>query len=127
MMQTPGDTFLRLVAALEVLLAEEQCVVRSGEVEKIRAVQQRTDPVITRLRELQDDPAVAVGESRPRLAALQALHVSSMGMMNARLAEMRATLTALQSARSRLGRLGHAYGQKPMAAQSAAAHLSLSA
>jgi hypothetical protein len=127
MMQTPGKTFLRLVAALEALLAEEQCVVRSGEIEKIRAVQQRTDPVIARLSELQNDPDVPVGEARPRLAALQALHVSSMGMMNARLTEMRATLTALQSARSRLGHLGNAYGQRRTAGQPATAHLSLSA
>jgi chromosome segregation ATPase len=129
-MEAPGNTFRRLVAALEILVAEEQCLLRLGDPEQLLALQQRTEPIVDRLAELRRNSEVADSEAEPllpRLAALQARRASSLETMDSRLAEMRATLTALQSARSRLGRLGHAYGQKPMAAQSAAAHLSLSA
>src|SRR5208283_2561549 len=104
LMETPGNTCQRLVAALELLVAEEQCVVRSGEIEKIRAVQQRADSIINRLVELRRDPEAAFQGTEPllpRLAGLQARRVSSIEMMGSRLAEMRATLAALDSARSR--------------------------
>lgn len=129
-MQSPGETFVRLVAALEILLAEEQCAVRSGEIDSIRAVQQRTDPVLSRLAELRNDPGVTARDTeplRPRLAALQAQHVTSMGIMDARLAEMRATLSALDSARSRLGQLGNVYARKRKTGQQIFSRLRLSA
>jgi hypothetical protein len=129
-MQAPGETFVRLVAALEILLAEEQCVVRSGDIDKIRGLQQRTDPVLCRLVELRNDPEVTAKDTeplRPRLAALQAQHVTSMGIMDARLAEMRATLSALDSARSRLGQLGNVYARKRKTGQHLFSRLSLSA
>ena len=114
-MQTPGNTCQRLVAALEILVAEEQCVVRSGEIQKIRDVQGRTESIIRRLAEIRRDPAVAPEETDsllPRLAGLQARRASSIEMMGSRLAEMRATLAALDSARSRLGKLGKSYGSR---------------
>jgi hypothetical protein len=129
-MQTPSETFSRLVAALDILLAEEQCVVRSGELEKIRAVQARTDPVVSRLAELRIDPNLTTKDTEPllpRLAALQARHASSLGIMDARLAEMRAALSALGSARSRLGQLGNTYARKRKTVQQTFSRLSLSA
>jgi hypothetical protein len=129
-MQTPGETFSRLVGALEILLAEEQCLVRSGELEKVHAVQARTDPVLGRLAELRNDPQVTARDTEPllpRLAALQARHASSLGIMDSRLAEMRATLAALDSARSRLGQLRSAYARKQRGGQPHLSRLSLSA
>ena len=130
LMNTPGDTFRRLVAALELLVAEEQCVIRSGETEKIRAVQQRAEPIITRIGEIRNDPTVAAGETEPllpRLAALQSRRTSSMEMMNSRLTEMRATLIALDAARTRLGSLRHVYSRRQKAEPLMASRLSLSA
>ncbi len=129
-METPGNTCQRLVAALELLVAEEQCVVRSGEIEKIRAVQQRADSIINRLVELRRDPEAAFQGTEPllpRLAGLQARRVSSIEMMGSRLAEMRATLAALDSARSRLGHLRNTYGRKQKAHRPVISRLSLSA
>jgi hypothetical protein len=129
-METPGDIFRRLVGALEILVAEEQCVVRSGEIDKIRAVQQRADPIVMRLAELRNDPKVTARDTEPvlpRLAALQARRATSLEMMDTRLAEMRATLVALSSARSRLNHLGHTYGAKQKDGRLMASHLSLSA
>jgi hypothetical protein len=129
-METPGEIFRRLVAALEILVAEEQCVLRSGEIEKVLAVQQRADPIITRLVELRKDPVLADREAeqlRPRLAALQARRSTSLEIMDTRLAEMRAALVALNSARSRLSNLGHAYGARQKAGHLTVSRLSFSA
>jgi hypothetical protein len=129
-METQGETFRRLVAALEILAAEEQCVVREGEIDKIRAVLQRADPIVARIGELRNDPAVGARETGPllpRLAALQSRRASSLEMMNSRLAEMSATLAALDSARGRLGQLRNAYAQKRRCSQPMFSRLSLSA
>jgi hypothetical protein len=129
-MQTPGNTCQRLVTALEILVAEEQCLVRSGEIQKIRDVQERAESIITRLGELQRDPAVTPQDTKPllpRLAGLQARRASSIETMGSRLSEMRATLAALASARSRLGSLRNAYGPKRRAGRPMVSHLSLSA
>jgi len=129
-MQTPGNTCQRLVAALEILVAEEQCLVRSGEMQKIRDVQQRAESIITRLVELRRDPEVAPQETEPllpRLAGLQARRASSIEMMGSRLAEMRATLVALDSTRSRLGQLRSAYTRKRKTGEPYFSRLSLSA
>jgi flagellar biosynthesis/type III secretory pathway chaperone len=129
-MQTPGNTCQRLVAALEILVAEEQCLVRSGEIQKIRDVQERTESIINRLAEIRRDPEVAPRETDsllPRLAGLQARRASSIEMMGSRLAEMRATLAALDSARSRLGSLGKSYGSRRRANQPMMSRLRLSA
>jgi hypothetical protein len=129
-MQTPGNTCLRLVAAIELLVAEEQCLVRSGEIQKIGAIQQRAESIISRLVELRHDPAIAPQDKErllPRLADLQARRASSIEMMGTRLAEMSATLAALDSARSRLGQLRNAYAQKRRFNQPMFSRLSLSA
>jgi hypothetical protein len=129
-MQTPGNTCQRLVAALEILVAEEQCLVRSGEMQEIRAVQDRAESIINCLVELRRDPAVAPQDTEPllpRLAGLQARRASSIEMMGSRLAEMRATLAALDSARSRLGQLRSAYTRKRKTGESRFSRLSLSA
>ena len=47
-MEKPGKTCQRLVAALERLVAEEQCVARTGEIEKISTVQQRGEMCMVR-------------------------------------------------------------------------------
>ena len=129
-MQTPGNTCQRLVAALEILVAEEQCLVRSGEIQKIRAVQERAESVVNRLVELGRDPEFASRDTEallPRLAGLQARRASSIEMMGSRMAEMRATLAALDSARSRLGNLRNTYGRKRKAGGPMISSLSLSA
>jgi hypothetical protein len=129
-METPGQTFRRLVAALELLVAEEQCLLRSGEIEKVCAVQQRADPVVRRLGELRRDPQIADREVEPllpRLAALQARRATSLETMGTRMTEIRATLVALDSARSRLGRLSSTYGDRRKTGVAMASRLSLSA
>jgi hypothetical protein len=129
-MQTPGNTCQRLVAALEILVAEEQCLVRSGEIQKIRAVQERAESVVNRLVELRRDSESASRDTEallPRLAGLQARRASSIEMMGSRMAEMRATLAALDSARSRLGQLRSAYTHKRKTGESRFSRLSLSA
>jgi len=129
-METPGNTCQRLVSALEVLVAEEHCLVRSGEIQKIRAVQDRAESIISRLVELRSDPAAGPAETDsllPRLAGLQARRASSIEVMGSRLAEMRATLSALGSARCRLAQLGTAYGPKRKNGRPALSRLSLSA
>jgi len=112
-MDLPGKTCERLVAALESLVAEEQCVVRTGELDKIRAVQLRADSIVTRLVELRHDPAATNQDTEPllpRLAALQARRAATMEIMDSRLAEMRGTLAALNAARGRLGTMRQVYG-----------------
>ena len=125
-METPGRTCQRLIEALECLVAEEQCIVRSGELQKIRAVQERADSVISRLAGLWNDPGTRprdVDVLRPRLAILQASRADTIGIMDSQLAEMRARLASLNGARARLGGLRNAYGSRRQAGQPAIARL----
>jgi len=129
-MEKPGKTCQRLVAALERLVAEEQCVARTGEIEKISTVQQRANSIITRLAELMDDSGAAAPDFdllRPRFALLQARRTATMEIMGARLTEMRATLNALDAARGRLGNMRNAYGLRRRTNQPVASRLSISA
>jgi hypothetical protein len=129
-MDTPDKTFQRLVAALEQLVAEEHCVVRTGEFQKIRAVQLRADSIITRLVELHNDPEVTSQDTKPllqRLAAVQGRRAATIEIMDARLAAMRATLAALDAGRSRLGNMRNAYGSRRRINRPAVPRLSLSA
>ena len=129
-MDTPGNTCHRLVSALEILVAEEHALVCSGEIRKIRAVQDRAELIIARLAELRRDPTVSSEEFdpvRPRLAGLQARRASSIETVGARLAEMRATLSALNSARGRLGQLDNAYVPDRKSGRPMLTRLSLSA
>jgi hypothetical protein len=129
-MQTPGETFQRLVAALEQLVAEEQCVVRNGEIERISAVQHRAEAVIARLAELRRDPGFETRGTEPllqRLAALQVRREATVEIMDSRLAEMRASLADLDAARGRLGKMRSSYGSPHRASRQEVSRLNLSA
>jgi hypothetical protein len=128
-MDAPGKTCQRLLAALEQLVAEEQCLVRTGEIEQIRTVQQRADSVIMTLVELWGASGAAgeIDPLRPRLVALQARRAATIKTMNSRLAEMRAKLSALDTARLRLGKMRRAYGPRREASRLATGRFNFAA
>lgn len=112
-METPEENTLRLLAALEILVAEEEFAVRSGEFAQTLAVQERAEPVVIRLAELLSTsglPADARQSLEPRLTSLRARRSASLEVLNSRLVEMQTSLAALDAARHQLGELKSAYG-----------------
>ncbi len=128
-MEAPGKTCQRLLAALEQLVAEEQCLVRTGEIERVRAVQARADSVIMSLVASWVAPGAAreIDPLRLRLATLQARRAATIKTMDTRLAEMRAKLSALDSARARLGKMRRAYGPRREASRLATGRFNFAA
>lgn len=129
-METPGKTCRRLVAALEQLVAEEQCVVRTGEIDKLRAVQQRADSIITALVALRIDPNATARDFDPilpRLSALQERRATTVRIMDSNLAGMRAKLGSLDAARVRLGKMRNSYGFRRLTNRPAISRLNSSA
>jgi hypothetical protein len=129
-MQSSEENALRLLTALETLVAEEECAVRSSEFERTLEVQQRAEPVIVRLTELLKDPALpaeAPSSLQPRLTALRARRAASLGVLSSRLVEMRASLATLDAARVQLGDLKSAYGVNRRMHRGTPAGLNLSA
>jgi hypothetical protein len=129
-METPGRTCQRLIAALEHLVAEEQCLLRIGEIEKVRAVQLRADSIITRLAELADSRGATardVEPLRPRLATLQARRAETIKSMDSRLAEMRASLASMNATQVRLDKMRNSYCAPSRANRPAVSKVSFSA
>lgn len=129
-METPEENALRLLAALEILVAEEEFAVRSGEFEQTLAVQERAEPVVIRLAELLSNsglPAPARRSLEPRLTALRARRAASLDVLNSRLVEMQTSLATLDAARHQLGELKSAYGVCRRLPRGTPAKLNLSA
>ena len=129
-METAEETALRLLAALEILVAEDEFAVRAGEFEQTLAVQKRAEPVIVRLAQLLSRPGLSDQTRQslsPRLTGLRARRAASLEVLNSRLVDMQASLATLDAAYNQLGDLKSAYGVERQRPRRATAGLNLSA
>ncbi len=113
-METPGQTCLRLLAAIEKLAAEQNALVRSGQIEECLQSQQRARTIIGRLAELLARPDVAARATEtilPRVQALQAGETATLELLQTSLAENQRRRHLLGTARGRLDRMQASYGR----------------
>ncbi len=113
-METPAQTCVRLLAALESLAAEQNALVRSGQVEECLRSQQRAQTVIGRLGELLARPDVAARATEvllPRAKALHASETATLELLESSLAENQRRRRLVGAARGRLDRMHASYGR----------------
>jgi hypothetical protein len=106
-MDTQAKRALRLIAALELLAAEEQSAAGQGG-KALASIQQRAAPLIEDLAKLATYPSVAV--FRPRVEALVARRENTARAMANRVEALRTRLIALAESRAQMKRVAPAYG-----------------
>lgn len=113
-METPGQTCLRLLAALESLAAEQNALVRSGQIEECLQSQQRAQTIIGRLAELLARPDVAARATEalgPRVQILHANETATLELLQSALAANQRRRRQIAAARGRLARMQASYGR----------------
>jgi hypothetical protein len=113
-METPKQTALRLLSALEDLVSRESTLLRNMSFDDAVTIQERSGPLVHELARLAAYPDVA--SLKPRVAALIERRVESWRVLDGHLAHMQVKLGQIHSARSRLARIGPVYGARRAAA-----------
>jgi hypothetical protein len=106
-METPRQTALRLLSALEDFAAQEANLLRTLDFVEAVGFQERAAPLVQKLAELADDSEVAA--LRPRVAALLARREQNRHFIDAHLERLQGELRRIEEARVRLARLAPAY------------------
>ena len=112
-METPGQTFSRLVTALEGVVAQEEFLLRSEDYPAMAAWQQRAVPLIDHLVEL--DLGAADAAMRARVVRLMARRASNQTLLATKIGEARAELNRLRDDEQRVARISPSYGRSPAA------------
>jgi len=107
-METPVQTAVRLLSALEDFASQEANLVRTMDFVEAVAVQERAFPLVRLLAELAEDPGVAA--LKPQVAALLARREQNRHFIDAHLERLQSELRRIDEARARLARLAPAYG-----------------
>jgi len=113
-METPGQTCLRLLAALETLAAEQNALVRSGQLEECLQSQERARTIIGRLAELLARPDVAARANEalgPRVRVLHANQTATLELLQSSLAANQRRRRLIAAALGRLDRMQASYGR----------------
>ena len=106
-METPVQTAVRLLSALEDFSAQEANLLRTMDFVEAVAVQERAFPLVRMLAELANEPGVAA--LKPQVAALLARREQNRHFIDAQLARLQSELRRIDEARIRLARLAPAY------------------
>ena len=109
-METPAQTAVRLLAALEDLALREQANLRNLDLVEAVEMIERAAPLVERLAELAADPAVAT--LRPRVEAFLEQRRQSAALIDAHLARLQSELRRVDEARQRLARVAPVYSPK---------------
>ncbi|MFI5336188.1 MAG: hypothetical protein ACHQ5A_05370 [Opitutales bacterium] len=107
-METPVQTALRLLDALEDLAAQETANLRNLDFVEAVQVLERSAPLVNRLAELAADPEVLA--LRPRIAALLDQRQQSASLLDAHLARVQSEMRRVDEARARLAKIAPVYG-----------------
>lgn len=106
-MESRGHRLERLLGALEDLVHQERVAVHAGDHERLRFLQERTEPLIAALVEL-GAPA-AHPAIRARLGALLRCRENWLAQLEDQIATTRAALDEICARRSQLDRIRPAY------------------
>ncbi|MBI2510766.1 MAG: hypothetical protein HYV96_02200 [Opitutae bacterium] len=107
-METPLQTALRLLSALEDLAGQEAVLLRSLDLVEAVQISERAAPLIEKLCALSIDPGVAA--LRPRVEELVAQRRRNAVLLDSHLARLQGELRRIDEARSRLARVAPVYG-----------------
>lgn len=124
-MESPFDTAIRLLAALEELIAEEATLVRTMDFVEAVEVRERAEPLVEKLCALANEPAVA--GLRPRLDALLERSGQNYHFLSTQLERLRTELARVNEASGRMRRLAPVYGTTRTASPYAESRLNTAA
>ena len=110
-METPAQTCVRLLAALEDLAAAEAATLLAGDFEVAVEIQGRAAPLVAYLGE--HGPAVADRAFRARIAAVLRQRSGSAARLGTRIDEVREELQSTQASQHRVARIAPVYGSAP--------------
>lgn len=106
-METPAQTALRLLAALEEFAAQEGNLLRTLDVVEAVGIQERAAPLVQALGDLSRHPEVMA--LRPRVAELLARREQNRHFLDAQLERLQSELRRVDEARQRLASLAPVY------------------
>jgi hypothetical protein len=110
-METPFQTAMRLLAALEDLVEQESTLLHAHDSIGAVEIQNRTAPLVEKLAALAVDPEVTA--LQPRVAALIDRRQQNGQFLDTELNRLQDELRRVDEARSRLARLLPAYVSAP--------------
>lgn len=102
-METPLQTAVRLLGALEELVAQETHLLRTMDFVEAVDVQERAGPLVKLLCALAPDPTVA--ELRPRVTTLLERREQNYHFLDIQLTRLQGELRRVTEARGRLNRV----------------------
>lgn len=106
-METPFQTAMRLLAALEDLTARESVLLRTLDFVDAVAVQERAAPLVDQLSALAIHPDVA--GLRDKVSRIVERRIQSRQFLDAELGRLQAELRRIDEARTRLSKVAPAY------------------
>jgi hypothetical protein len=106
-METPLQTAARLLAALREMAEQEALLVRSLDLVEAAEVTERMAPLVARLCELAEVPAVGV--LRPAVREFMEERLRGLSLIDAHLARLQGELRRVDEARHRLARVAPVY------------------
>jgi len=109
--ETPLQCAIRLLVALDELVALEGIYLRADSFELAAEIRNRTEPIVVRLVELAQFPGVS--ELRTKVAAIVARSERHAAILEEKIAEYRAELRRTDQARHRTSQLAPAYSRAP--------------
>jgi len=110
-MEADHEKCARLLVALESLVEEECFAATRGDWDDVRAVQQRTDPLLQSLAGLLASGVAPAHRERmaPRLQVLQRQHTEILAHIDGHKSRLAARLAAVEAAAGRLAGMRRAY------------------
>ena len=108
-MESPAQTCVRLVAALEDLAAQEAACLGTSDYATLAALQERAAPFVEFLA--QHGPEVANRALKERIFALMAKRDATVMTLTGEMERAREQLGALQANQRRVARVAPAYSQ----------------
>ena len=110
-METPAQTCVRLLTALEDLAVQESAALEARDFATAVTIQTRAAPLVAHLAA--HGPAIAEKDAafRARVAALQARRLRSGEWLATQVARAREELVQMQASQRRVARIAPAYGQ----------------
>lgn len=115
-METPAQTIDRLLSALENLARDEHHLIDTDSIEAALAVQEREQPLVTRITELLHQPGLAASlpaATCNRVQSLLAAQQWRLKLLSTKMAANRDELAQLNNAQKRIQLLRPSYGNNP--------------
>jgi hypothetical protein len=115
-METPLQTAVRLLGALEDLTAQESVLLRTLDFADAVAIQERAAPLVDQLAVLAVHPEVAL--LRAKVTGLVERRLQSRHFLDVHLVHLQSELRRIDEARTRLSRVAPAYVTLPRTVES---------